>query len=147
YAAGMFHLMTHAFFKALLFLAAGSVIHGMGGIQDIREMGGLRRQMPWTYWTFLFGTLAITGMPGLAGFFSKDAVLWGAWNSVNFGKLIWALGVIVAGFTSFYMFRLLFLTFHGQPRYSKHDVHVHESSLSMLGPLVILAVCSILAGY
>src|SRR5207247_7865694 len=88
YAAGVFHLMTHAFFKALLFLAAGSVIHGMGGIQDIRKMGGLRHHMPWTYRTFLIGTVAITGIPPFAGFFSTNAVLWGAWNYPNYGKLL-----------------------------------------------------------
>ena len=147
YAAGMFHLMTHAFFKALLFLAAGSVIHGMGGIQDIQKMGGLRHQMPWTYRTFVVGTIAIAGIPPFAGFFSKDAVLWGAWNYANYGKILWLVGVIAAGFTSFYMFRLLILTFHGRPRYTEQDVHhVHESPRSMLIPLVVLAICSILAG-
>ena len=148
YAAGMFHLMTHAFFKALLFLAAGSVIHGMGGIQDIRKMGGLRHLMPWTYRTFLAGTVAIAGLPPLAGFFSKDAVLWGEWNYANYGKILWLVGVVAAGFTSFYMFRLLILTFHGTPRYTEHDVHhVHESPASMLLPLVVLAICSIVAGF
>jgi NADH-quinone oxidoreductase subunit L len=148
YAAGIFHLMTHAFFKALLFLGAGSVIHGMGGLQDIRKMGGLRRHMPWTYRTFLVGTLAIAGIPGLAGFFSKDAVLWGAWNYAPYGKILWLFGVIAASFTSFYMFRLLILTFYGEPRYSEDDVHhVHESPASMLVPLIVLAVCSIGAGY
>ena len=148
YAAGMFHLMTHAFFKALLFLAAGSVIHGMGGIQDIRKMGGLRNLMPWTYRTFLAGTVAIAGIPPFAGFFSKDAVLWGAWNYATYGKVLWFVGVVAASFTSFYMFRLLILTFYGTPRYTEHDVHhVHESPKSMLIPLVILAVFSILAGF
>src|SRR6266700_583519 len=148
YAAGVFHLMTHAFFKALLFLAAGSVIHGMEGIQDIRKMGGLRRQMPWTYRTFLVGTIAITGIPPLAGFFSKDAVLWGAWNYANYGRVLWLVGIIAASFTSFYMFRLLILTFFGAPRYTEQDVHhVHESPKSMLMPLGILAICSILAGF
>src|SRR5438132_1881675 len=102
YAAAMFHLMTHAFFKALLFLAAGSVIHGMGGIQDIRKMGGLRHHMPWTFRTFLVGTIAITGIPGFAGFFSKDAVLSGAWNDANYGHILWFIGIVAAGFTSFY---------------------------------------------
>ena len=96
YAAGVFHLMTHAFFKALLFLGAGSVIHGMSGIQDIQKMGGLRRHMPWTYRTFLIGTVAIAGIPPLAGFFSKDAVLWGAWNYANYGRALWFIGVIAA---------------------------------------------------
>src|SRR3954464_7174537 len=114
YAAGIFHLMTHAFFKALLFLGAGSVIHGMGGIQDLRKMGGLRREMPWTFRTFLMGTLAIAGIPGLAGFFSKDMILEAVWQSPNFGKILWSVGLITAGFTSFYMFRLLILTFFGK---------------------------------
>src|SRR2546428_1181294 len=117
YAAGMFHLMTHAFFKALLFLAAGSVIHGMGGLQDIRKMAGLRHHLPWTYRTFLAGTVAIAGIPPFAGFFSKDAVLLGAWKYANYGKALWFVGVVAACFTSFYMFRLLFLTFYGRPRY------------------------------
>jgi NADH-quinone oxidoreductase subunit L len=148
YAAGVFHLMTHAFFKALLFLAAGSVIHGLGGLQDIRKMGGLRHYMPWTYRTFLIGTLAIAGIPGFAGFFSKDAVLWAAWNFAGYGKLLWSLGVVTAGFTSFYMFRLLILTFHGSPRYSEQDVHhIHESPPSILVPLAVLAIFSIVSGY
>jgi len=148
YAAGVFHLMTHAFFKALLFLAAGSVIHGMEGLQDIRKMGGLRHQMPWTHRTFLVGTIAIAGLPPLAGFFSKDAVLWGAWNYANYGKLLWFAGLVAATFTSFYMFRILILTFYGAPRYTEQDVHhVHESPKSMLMPLGILAICSILAGF
>jgi NADH-quinone oxidoreductase subunit L len=148
YAAGVFHLMTHAFFKALLFLGAGSVIHGLGGVQDIRKMGGLRHEMPWTYRTFLIGTLAIAGIPGFSGFFSKDAVLWAAWNFPDYGKLLWSLGVVTAAFTSFYMFRLVILTFHGSPRYTHDDVaHVHESPRSMLVPLVILALFAIVAGY
>jgi len=147
YAAGVFHLMTHAFFKALLFLGAGSVIHGMGGIQDVTRMGGLRKEMPWTYRTFLIGTLAIAGIPGLAGFFSKDMILAAAWSS-HFGKILWMVGVIVAGMTSFYMFRLLILTFMGQPRYTHHDVHhVHESPSPMLIPLMVLAFFSVVAGY
>src|SRR5437870_3576344 len=148
YAAGVFHLMTHAFFKALLWFVAGSVIHGMSGIQDIQKMGGLRRHMPWTYRTFLVGTVAIAGIPPLAGFFSKDAVLSGAWNYATYGKVLWFVGVVGASFTSFYMFRLLILTFYGTPRYTEHDVHhVHESPKSMLVPLVILAIFSILAGF
>jgi NADH-quinone oxidoreductase subunit L len=148
YAAGVFHLMTHAFFKALLFLGAGSVIHGMGGLQDIRKMGGLRHHMPWTYRTFLVGTVAIAGIPPLAGFFSKDAILWGVWNYHPYGKLLWIVGVIAASFTSFYMFRLLILTFYGEPRYTHEDVHhVHESPASMLLPLAILAILSIVAGF
>src|SRR5206468_4368428 len=138
----------HSFFKALLVLGAGSVNHGMGGIQDVRKMGGLARLMPWTHKTFLAGTLAIAGFPPLAGFFSKDAVLRGAWNYANYGRVLWFVGVVAAGFTSFYMFRLLILTFHGNPRYTEHDVHhVHESPNSMLVPLVILAIFSIAAGF
>ena len=148
YAAGVFHLMTHAFFKALLFLGAGSVIHGMGGIQDIEKMGGLRKEMPWTFRTFLIGTLAIAGIPGLAGFFSKDMILAATWHSPNFGKVLWAIGLFVAGMTSFYMFRLLILTFTGKPRYTHHDVHhVHESPAPMLIPLIVLAFFSVVAGY
>jgi NADH-quinone oxidoreductase subunit L len=148
YAAGMFHLMTHAFFKALLFLGAGSVIHGLGGLQDISKMGGLRHHMPWTYRTFLIGTIAIAGIPPLAGFFSKDAILWGVWNYPNYGKLLWLVGVVAAAFTSFYMFRLLILTFYGRPRYSEHEVHhVHESPKSMLIPLAVLAILSLVAGF
>ncbi|HEX4998958.1 MAG TPA: NADH-quinone oxidoreductase subunit L [Terriglobia bacterium] len=148
YTAGVFHLMTHAFFKALLFLGAGSVIHGMGGIQDIRKMGGLRKQMPWTFVTFLAGTLAIAGIPGLAGFFSKDLILWSAWKGEHYGHVLWAVGFIAAGFTSFYMFRLLILTFMGEPRYTHHDVHhVHESPATMLIPLIILAAFAVGAGY
>ena len=148
YAAGIFHLMTHAFFKALLFLGAGSVIHGLGGLQDIQKMGGLRRLMPWTYRTFAVGTVAIAGIPPLAGFFSKDEVLWFDWNYAPYGRLLWLVGIIAASFTSFYMFRLLILTFHGAPRYSPQDVHhVHESPPSMLVPLVVLAIFSIFAGF
>ena len=148
YAVGVFHLMTHAFFKALLFLGAGSVIHGLGGLQDIRKMGGLKGQMPWTYWTFLIGTIAIAGLPPFAGFFSKDAILWSEWNSPNYGIIIWTVGVIAAAFTSFYMFRLLILTFHGSPRYTEHEVHhVHEAPKSMLIALVALAIFSMIAGF
>ena len=147
YAAGMFHLMTHAFFKALLFLGAGSVIHGLGGLQDIRKMGGLRHHMPWTYRTFLIGTVTIAGIPPFAGFFSKDAVLWGAWNYANYGKVLWFVGVVAAAFTSFYMFRLLILTFYGSPRYTEREVqHVHESPKSMLMPLIVLAILSMVSG-
>src|SRR4029453_5580969 len=94
YAAGVFHLMTHAFFKALLFLGAGSVIHGMSGIQDLRKMGGLRHKMPWTFWTFLIGTIAIAGIPGFAGFFSKDLILASVWHDANFGKWLWTIGLV-----------------------------------------------------
>jgi NADH-quinone oxidoreductase subunit L len=148
YAVGVYHLMTHAIFKALLFLGAGSVIHGMSGIQDLQKMGGLRHKMPWTFRTFLMGTLAIAGIPGLAGFFSKDMILEAVWHSPNYGRILWSVGLLTAGITSFYMFRLLILTFFGKARYTHDDVHhVHESSASMLIPLVILAIGSIGGGY
>jgi NADH-quinone oxidoreductase subunit L len=120
----------------------------MGGLQDIRKMGGLRSKMPWTFITFLAGTLAIAGIPGLAGFFSKDLILESAWRGPHYGKILWTVGFIAAGFTSFYMFRLLILTFFGSPRYTHDDVHhVHESPASMLFPLVILAVLAVVGGY
>ena len=142
YVAGMFHLTTHAFFKALLFLGAGSDIHGLSGRQDIREMGGVRRFMPITFATFLVGCLAIAGLPGLSGFFSKDEILWAAWSSGHRG--VWALLALSAGLTAFYMFRLLYLVFFGEPR---AHVHGHESPPSMTLPLVVLAVLSIAGGW
>jgi NADH-quinone oxidoreductase subunit L len=146
FSAGIFHLMTHAFFKALLFLAAGSVIHAMGGEQDMRHMGGLSKKIKYTYWTMLIATLAIAGIPPLAGFFSKDAILLSAFQ-IPGGHPLYAIGLLTALLTSFYMFRLIFLTFHGKQRYDEHHVHVHESPWSMLGPLVILAVLSIIGGW
>jgi len=146
FSAGIFHLMTHAFFKALLFLAAGSVIHAMGGEQDMRKMGGLSKKIKHTYWTMLIATLAIAGIPPLAGFFSKDAILLSAFQ-IEGGHPLYAIGLLTALLTSFYMFRLIFLTFHGKPRYDEHHVHVHESPWSMLGPLVILAVLSVIGGW
>src|SRR3982075_1642196 len=146
FSAGIFHLMTHAFFKALLFLAAGSVIHAMGGEQEMRKMGGLSTKIKYTYATMLIATLAIAGIPPLAGFFSKDAILFGAFQ-IPGGHPLYALGLLTALLTSFYMFRLIFLTFHGQPRYDEHHVHVHESPWSMLGPLVALAVLSVVGGW
>ncbi len=146
FSAGIFHLMTHAFFKALLFLAAGSVIHAMGGEQDMRKMGGLSTKIKYTYWTMLIATLAIAGIPPLAGFFSKDAILLSAFQ-IEGGHPLYAIGLLTALFTSFYMFRLIFLTFFGKPRYDEHHVHVHESPWSMLGPLVVLAVLSIIGGW
>jgi len=147
FSAGIFHLMTHAFFKGLLFLAAGSVIHAMGGEQDMRKMGGLRKKIPWTYWTMLIGTLAISGIPGFAGFFSKDEILSAAYMSPYGSKLLWAVGIFSALLTSFYMFRLIFTTFCGAPRYDEHETHVHESPSNMVTPLVILAVLSIVGGW
>jgi len=146
FSAGIFHLMTHAFFKALLFLAAGSVIHAMGGEQDMHHMGGLSKKIKVTYWTMLIATLAIAGFPPLAGFFSKDAIL-GAAYQIPGGHPLYFIGLLTALFTSFYMFRLIFLTFHGQQRYDEHHVHVHESPWSMLGPLVVLAVLSVIGGW
>ncbi len=146
FSAGIFHLMTHAFFKALLFLAAGSVIHAMGGEQDMNRMGGLSAKIKYTYATMLIATLAIAGIPPLAGFFSKDAILLGAFQ-IPGGHPLYALGLLTALLTSFYMFRLIFLTFHGKQRYDDHKVHVHESPWSMLGPLVVLAVLSVVGGW
>ncbi|MGB6431662.1 MAG: NADH-quinone oxidoreductase subunit L, partial [Candidatus Acidiferrales bacterium] len=146
FGAGIFHLMTHAFFKGLLFLAAGSVIHATGGEQDLRKMGGLRKKIPWTYGTMLMATLAIAGAPGFSGFFSKDDIL-GATDTSTGGQILWLIGVVTAGLTAFYMFRLLFLAFHGAPRYDEHAVHVHESPKSMLVPLVALAVLSVVGGW
>jgi NADH-quinone oxidoreductase subunit L len=160
YSAGMFHLMTHAFFKALLFLAAGSVIHALGGEQDMRRMGGLRKHIPWTFWTMTAATLAISGAPLFSGFFSKDEILWEAYSSPYGGKIFWAVGVITAGITSFYMFRLWFLTFFGEYRGQlshhheaagreehHHEGHIHESPPVMLVPLVLLAILSVCGGW
>jgi NADH-quinone oxidoreductase subunit L len=147
FSAGIFHLMTHAFFKALLFLAAGSVIHAVGGEQDMLRMGGLSGKIRWTYLTMLTATLAISGAPLFAGFFSKDAILFSAFESPTAGRALYAVGLFAALLTAFYMFRLIFLTFHGKPRYDEHDVHVHESPKSMLVPLVILALLSIFGGW
>jgi NADH-quinone oxidoreductase subunit L len=163
FSAGIFHLMTHAFFKGLLFLAAGSVIHAVGGEQDMRRMGGLRTKLPWTFWTMTAATLAIAGIPGLAGFFSKDEILWRAYQA---SWAYWLVGVVTAFITSFYMFRLWFMTFfgeyrgeaagHGAPAHDAHAGHghgghghggVHESPKVMVIPLAILAVLSVIGGY
>jgi len=151
FSAGIFHLMTHAFFKALLFLAAGSVIHAMGGEQDMDRMGGLSKKIRWTYVTMLTATLAIAGFPPFAGFFSKDSILLSAFQDEYGGRKVgytlYAFGLATALLTAFYMFRLIFLTFKGKQRYDEHQVHVHESPWSMLGPLVILAVLSFAGGW
>jgi NADH-quinone oxidoreductase subunit L len=177
YAAGVFHLMTHAFFKALLFLGSGSVIHALHHEQDMRNMGGLKNKIPVTFWTMFIGTLAIAGTPGLAGFFSKDEILWQAFSSPHGHLVLWATGTLVAGITAFYMFRLLFMTFFGEYRggHGHHDDHtvqhaskdahapahavvahdahghgahaIHESPRRMTVPLIILAAGSIVAGY
>jgi NADH-quinone oxidoreductase subunit L len=172
YGSGIFHLITHAFFKALLFLSAGSVIHALGGEQDMRVMGGLRKKIPITFWTMTAGVIAISGIPPFAGFFSKDEILYQAFLSPNGGKILWFVGLFTAFLTSFYMFRLWYLTFFGESRASHADlaehgaaVHasssskltleaehghahgVHESSWIMLGPLVILAILSVIGGW
>jgi NADH-quinone oxidoreductase subunit L len=144
FGAGVFHLMTHAFFKGLLFLAAGSVIHAMGGEQDMRKMGGLRSKIPVTFWTMFMATLAIAGTPGFSGFFSKDEILD---EALRVNSVIGWLGVLTAGITSFYMFRLLFLTFFGEQRYDEHHVHVHESPRNMTIPLIVLAILSVCGGW
>lgn len=176
YAAGIFHLLTHAFFKALLFLAAGSVIHALSGEQDMRKMGGLRKRIPITFWTMTMGVFAISGIPPLAGFFSKDEILYQAFVSANpLGKLLWLIGLVTAGMTSFYMFRLWFKTFFGPEHFEEHtDLHaqgaavhahsdshtvmvadhddthahgVHESPAIMTIPLAVLALLSIIGGW
>ena len=145
FTSGMFHLTTHAFFKALLFLGAGSVIHAMGGEQDIRKMGGLRKKLPITYTIFLIGTLAITGIPPFAGFFSKDEILSEAFK---FSPVLWAFGVIASIITAIYMFRLLFMTFSGSFRGTSHqEEHLHESPPSMTIPLIVLSILSVLGGF
>ena len=155
YFAGIFHLMTHAFFKALLFMGAGSVIHGMSGDQEMPNMGGLRKYMPHTWWTFMLAYLAISGIPPFAGFFSKDEILWKAFTHTSevavlgawWGKFLWAIGALAALMTAFYMSRLVFLTFYGEERLSedaKH--HLHESPPSMIYPLMVLAVLSTVGG-
>ncbi len=150
FASGIFHLMTHAFFKALLFLGAGSVIHAMSGEQDIRNMGGLRKKMPITFWTFLVATLTISGIPPLAGFFSKDEILWKAFSTHlgSIGILFWAIGLLSAVITAFYMFRLFFVAFTGESRASE-DVkkHIHESPFSMTSVLILLGIFSVIGGF
>jgi len=145
YSAAIFHLMTHAFFKALLFLAAGSVIHAIGGEQDLRKMGGLRKKLPVTFWTMTAAVLAIAGFFPFAGFFSKDAILYAAFLQGPGGMALWFVGLVTALLTAFYMFRLWYLTFMGEAR--SPEIHPHESPWSMLGPLVILALLSIGGGW
>jgi len=169
YSAAVFHLMTHAFFKALLFLAAGSVIHGLGGEQDMRKMGGLRKKLPVTFWTMTAGVIAIAGIWPFAGFFSKDAILYEAFQQGTLGKVLYVAGLVTALLTSFYMFRLWYLTFLGESRAghgseehgasvharsdtnlvqgAEHHQAIHESPWSMLTPLVILAILSLCGGW
>ncbi|HMD19711.1 MAG TPA: NADH-quinone oxidoreductase subunit L [Alloacidobacterium sp.] len=157
YSSGIFHLLTHAFFKALLFLSAGSVIHALSGEQDMRVMGGLRKKVPITFWAMTMAVFAICGIPPFAGFFSKDEILYQAFVSPNpVGKVVWFVGLFTAGLTAFYMFRLWYLTFFGESRAQEvaHDDHghghahgVHDSPWIMLGPLVILAILSVIGGW
>ncbi len=146
FSAAQFHLMTHAFFKALMFLGSGSVIHAMHEEQDIRKMGGLRKYMPITHITFVFGWLAIIGVPPFAGFFSKDEILWQAYSSPHGSKALWLIGAMTAAMTAFYMTRLMALTFWGKSRFG-HDVHPHESPPTMAIPLIVLGVLSICGGW
>jgi NADH-quinone oxidoreductase subunit L len=177
YGSGIFHLVTHAFFKALLFLAAGSVIHALNNEQDMRVMGGLRKKIPVTFWTMTAGVVAISGIPPLAGFFSKDEILYQVYLSHNGGKILWFIGLVTAFLTSFYMFRLWYLTFfgesrakasdhvadHGAPVHSRADSKLvleaepdhghgshgepHESPWIMLLPLIVLAILSVIGGW
>ncbi|MDI1471423.1 MAG: NADH-quinone oxidoreductase subunit L [Thermodesulfovibrio sp.] len=149
YGAGVFHLYTHAFFKALLFLGAGSVMHAMAGQLDIYKMGGLKKKMPITYITFLIAALTISGIPGLSGFFSKEEILLYAFaSSKPYGKFVWLLLTITAALTAFYTFRIVFVAFHGKFRGTKEEFkHVHESPSVMTIPLIVLAIGSILVGY
>jgi len=145
YTGAFFHVLTHAFFKALLFLGAGSVIHAMSDEQDMRMMGGLKSKLPITFWTMLIGTIAISGIPPFAGFFSKDEILAGAFAH---STTMWVIGVITAMFTSFYMFRMLYLTFYGKFRgTSEQEHHLHESPRTMTIPLIVLAVLSAVGGF
>jgi NADH-quinone oxidoreductase subunit L len=146
FSAGIFHLATHAFFKALLFLGAGSVIHALGGEQDIRRMGGLKEQLPLTYKTFLVASLAIAGIFPFAGFFSKDEILWAALTRGNL--FLWLIGAVTAVMTAFYMFRLLFLVFYPHPNaQGEHGQHAHEAPPPMRVPLLALAVLTSVAGF
>jgi NADH-quinone oxidoreductase subunit L len=148
FSAAIFHLFTHAFFKACLFLGSGSVIHALSGEQDMRKMGGLRRYLPVTYWTYLIATMAIAGIPFTAGFFSKDLILWQAYISPRGSEALWFVGWATAGMTACYMFRQLFMVFHGESRIDEHArAHVHESPWVMTLPLIVLAIGSIFTGW
>jgi NADH-quinone oxidoreductase subunit L len=149
YGAAMFHLFTHAFFKALLFLGAGSVIHAMGGEQDMRRMGGLWKKIPVTYVLMWIGSLALAGIPFFAGYYSKESILLASWASgTAVGRYAFALGTVAAFLTAFYSWRLLILTFHGAPRADEHAMqHAHESPWSMLLPLFVLAAGAAAAGF
>ncbi|MEK6756542.1 MAG: NADH-quinone oxidoreductase subunit L [Bacteroidota bacterium] len=146
FSAGIFHLLTHAFFKALLFLGSGAVIHAMHSEQDIQKMGGLKHHLPTTYKTFVVGAIAIAGIFPFSGFFSKDEILWKAFSSDYGSVFLWIFGVLGAGLTAFYMFRLVSLTFEGEPRYG-HEIHPHEAPPTMTIPLIILAFLSVVGGF
>jgi NADH-quinone oxidoreductase subunit L len=148
YWVAIFHLFTHAFFKALLFLCSGSVIHALGGEQDMRRMGGLKNKIPITHWTMWVGSVAIAGIPGFAGFFSKDEILWQAYSSASGSKVLWIVGLVTAGLTAFYMWRLMNMTFYGKSRVAPEAAaHIHESPASMTLPLSVLALGSVLVGW
>jgi NADH-quinone oxidoreductase subunit L len=148
FGAAIFHLFTHAFFKACLFLGSGSVIHALGGEQDMRKMGGLRPHLPTTYWTYVIAALAIAGAPFTAGFFSKDLILWQAFSSPYGSPALWAVGWFTAGLTALYMFRQLFMVFHGACRADEHvKAHIHESPAVMTLPLIVLAIGAIFSGW
>ncbi|MBS1903026.1 MAG: NADH-quinone oxidoreductase subunit L [Bacteroidetes bacterium] len=145
FSAGVFHVLTHAFFKACLFLGSGAVIHAMHHEQDMQKMGGLKKYLPITYWTFLIATIAIAGIPPFAGFFSKDEILWKAFSQGS--VLLWVLGALGALMTAFYMFRLVYLTFFGKERFDAHHHPPHEVGAAMYIPLIVLAALSILGGF
>ena len=149
FSAGIFHLMTHAFFKACLFLGAGAVMHALGGELDMRKMGGLRNKIPVTFWTFFIATAAISGIPGLSGFFSKDEILWMAIHSPIGHMALYFIGLFTAGLTAFYMFRAVFMTFFGEPWTDEHghSLHVHKNPRQMDFVLVVLAIASLIGGY
>jgi NADH-quinone oxidoreductase subunit L len=148
YWVAIFHLFTHAFFKALLFLGSGSVIHAMGGEQDMRHMGGLKDKIPITHWTMWVGSVAIAGIPGFAGFFSKDEILWQTYSSPAGSKALWIVGLVTAGLTAFYMWRLMNMTFYGKSHVAPEvAAHIHESPPAMTVPLVLLAVGGVFAGW
>jgi NADH-quinone oxidoreductase subunit L len=148
YWVAVFHLFTHAFFKALLFLDSGSVIHAMAGEQDMRRMGGLKDKIPITHWTMWVGSVAIAGIPGFAGFFSKDEILWQTYSSPAGSRALWIVGLVTAGLTAFYMWRLMNMTFYGKSRVAREvAAHIHESPPAMTVPLVLLAVGGVFAGW
>jgi NADH-quinone oxidoreductase subunit L len=148
YWVAIFHLFTHAFFKALLFLGSGSVIHSLGGEQDMRRMGALKNKLPITHWTMFIASVAIAGIPGFAGFFSKDEILWQAFSSKQGSTVLWFVGIATAGLTAFYMWRLMNMTFYGKSRVAPEvAAHIHESPATMTVPLTLLAAGSVLAGW